>query len=147
MCSSLYEGREAQLDGREAAVLQGEPRRPVRLPAGLVRLPAPPLPRAGLAPLVCTATIRYKRPRRNTSQKHIDTYWITYFVCLYRVTWVGLSQICRVPGLIACYSSCLLPQQDGGTSQIIVNPTQVSDHQSPCNQNFHTVTKIRSQVK
>ena len=40
------------MDGREAAVLPGQPERPVRVPPGLVRVPPRPLPGTGLAPMV-----------------------------------------------------------------------------------------------
>ena len=35
-----------------------------------------------------------------------------------------------IPGLVGSYCSYLLPKQDGGTSQIQVNPTQLRDHQN-----------------
>ena len=54
---------------------------------------------------------------------------------LYRVTlvwWsdtlVGLTSIWEFPGLVGNYCSYLLPKQYGGTPQIYVNPTKVSDH-------------------
>ena len=54
---------------------------------------------------------------------------------LYRVAhllanlgWVDLDL--GVPLAVGRYCSYLLPKQDGGTSQINVNPTQVCDRQS-----------------
>ena len=48
-------------------------------------------------------------------------------------TWVGLTYIWGVPRLVGRYCSYLLPKQDGGTSQIKVNKTQV------CHQMGHPV--------
>ena len=48
----------------------------------------------------------------------------------YRVgsrTWVGLTQIWGVPGLVGCCCRYLLPKEEVGTFQIYINPTQVRE--------------------